>query len=68
MPLEGYLSRKVAWFMTQKGYSDHCAENKLWGPKVEGGSDGKASVYNVGDLGWEDSLQNEMATHSSTLA
>ena len=37
-----------------------------------GGSDGKASVYNVRDLGsilgWEDSLEKEMATHSSTLA
>ena len=33
-----------------------------------GGSDGKASVYNVRDLGWEDSLKKEMATHSSTLA
>ena len=37
-----------------------------------GGSDGKASACNVGDqvqsLGWEDSLEKEMATHSSTLA
>ena len=33
-----------------------------------GGSDGKASVCNVRDLGWEDSLEKEMATHSSTLA
>ena len=37
-----------------------------------GGSDGKASVYNVRDLGsipgWQDSLEKEMATHSSTLA
>ena len=37
-----------------------------------GGSEGKASAYNVGDpgliLGWEDSLEKEMATHSSTLA
>ena len=36
------------------------------------GSDGKASVYNVRDLGsipgLEDSLEKEMATHSSTLA
>ena len=35
-------------------------------------SDGKASVYNVRDLGsipgLEDSLEKEMATHSSTLA
>jgi len=37
-----------------------------------GGSDGKASAGNVGDpgsiLGWEDPLEEEMATHSSTLA
>ena len=37
-----------------------------------GGLDGKASAYNVGDPGsiplWEDPLEEEMATHSSTLA
>ena len=33
-----------------------------------GGSHGKASVYNAGDLDREDSLEKEMATHSSTLA
>ena len=37
-----------------------------------GGLDGKASVCNAGDpvrsLGWEDPLEKEMATHSSTLA
>ena len=37
-----------------------------------GGSDGKASAYNAGDPGsipaWEDPLEKEMATHSSTLA
>ena len=37
-----------------------------------GGSDGKASAYNVGDPGsipgWEDLLEKEMATHSTTLA
>ena len=36
------------------------------------GSDGKASVYNVGDpvwsLGWEVSLEKEMAIHSRTIA
>ena len=36
------------------------------------GSDGKASVHNVGDLGsipgLEDPLEKEMATHSSILA
>ena len=37
-----------------------------------GGSDGKACAYNVGrprfSSGWEDPLEKEMATHSSTLA
>ena len=37
-----------------------------------GGSDVKASAWNEGDpvqpLGWEDPLEKEMATHSSTLA
>ena len=37
-----------------------------------GGSDGKVSVYNVGDLGSIPGsgriLEKEMATHSSTLA
>ena len=37
-----------------------------------GGSDGKLSVYNAGDLGLilgqEDPLEKEMATHSSTFA
>jgi len=37
-----------------------------------GGSDGKESTCNVGDLGsipdWEDPLEEGMATHSSILA
>ena len=37
-----------------------------------GGSDGKASVYNVGDLGLSPGLgrylEKEMATHSNTIA
>ena len=33
-----------------------------------GGSDGKASACNVGDLGWDDPLEEGMATHSSILA
>ena len=37
-----------------------------------GGSDGKASVYNVGDwvrsLGREDPLEKEIAIHSSAIA
>ena len=41
-----------------------------WG--FAGGSEGKASACNAGDPGsipgWEDPLQKEMATHSSTVA
>ena len=33
-----------------------------------GGSEGKASACNVGDLDREDPLEKEMAIHSSTLA
>ena len=33
-----------------------------------GGSDGKVSAYSAGDLGWEDPLEKEMATHRSILA
>ena len=40
--------------------------------RLLGGSDGKESTYNVGDLGsipgLEDSLEEGMATHSSILA
>ena len=33
-----------------------------------GGSAGKESACNAGDLCWEDPLEEDMATHSSTLA
>ena len=33
-----------------------------------GGSDGKESACNAGDLGWEDPLEEGMATHSGILA
>ena len=39
-----------------------------FGHSFPGGSDGKAPVYNAGDLGWEDPLEKEMAIHSSTIA
>ena len=35
---------------------------------MTGGSDGKASVCNAGDLGQEDPLEKEIATYSSILA
>ena len=41
---------------------------KLWESDFPGGSAGKASAYNAGDLGREDPLEKEMATHSSVLA
>ena len=33
-----------------------------------GGSDDKEYACKAGDLGWEDPLEKEMATHSSILA
>ena len=45
---------------------------QIYNGDFPGGSDGKASAYNVEtqvrSLGWEDPLENEMAPHSSTLA
>ena len=38
----------------------------FWG--FPGGSAGKESTCNVGDLGWEDPLEKGMATHSRVLA
>ena len=35
---------------------------------IHGGSDGKESACDVGDLGWEDPLKEGMVTHSSILA
>ena len=44
----------------------------IWPLDFSGGSDGKASVYNAGDLGsspgWENPLEKEMAIHASTVA
>ena len=37
-----------------------------WG--LPGGSDGKESACNAGDLSWEDPLEEGMATHSNILA
>ena len=48
-------------------------ETPVWRPMgLPGGSDGKESACNVWDLGWssgwEDPLEEDMATHSSILA
>ena len=49
-----------------------CEMNNSKGKYFLGGSDGKASACNVGDLvqflGWEDPLEKDMALHSSTFA
>ena len=42
------------------------SKKSLRGARAESGSDGKASVYNVGEP--EDPLEKEMAIHSSTIA
>ena len=55
-----------------KSSDQHIIKLPLLSLDFPGGSDGKASVYNVGDLGLipglGSSLEKEMATHSSTLA
>ena len=43
-----------------------CFGDKL--NEVPGGSDGKESACNAGYVGWEDPLEEGVATHSSILA
>ena len=38
------------------------------GDGIPGGTSGKESAFNAGDLGQEDALEESMATHSSILA
>jgi len=63
----------VSFAVLHTGYCYHLSKFHIY-PLVycigdfPDGSDGKVSVYIVRDLGWEDSLEKEMATHSSTLA
>ena len=54
---------------------NHQTANKIenyWVKGFPGGTEVKASVCNVGDLGyslgWEDPLEKEMATHSIVVA
>ena len=58
--------KAIFFYFTQNSVS----EIQFW--HGYGGSDGKASVYNVGDWGsipgLEDPLEKEMAIHSSTIA
>ena len=63
----GYkVSVTAHWVKQLKLYSTFTKEG------FPGGSDGKESVCNAGDLvrslGWEDPLEKELATHSSILA
>ena len=43
-------------------------EEKLFEMTFPGGSDSKESTYNAGDQGWEDPLEEGMATPSKILA
>ena len=60
------------WWATVHGVTelDTTERLSLWG--FPGGSDGKESACNMEDLGlipgWEDPLEEGMATHSSILA
>ena len=56
----------------EKECSNYCTIALISHVNFPGGSDNKASAYNVGDLGsfpgLEDLLEKEIATHSSILA
>ena len=56
----------------KKECSNYCTIALISHINCPGGSDSKASAYNVGDLGsipgLEDLLEKEIATHSSILA
>ena len=44
------------------------AQDLVYAKDFPGGSDGKESACSAGDLGWDDLLEDGMATHSSILA
>ena len=53
------------------GWEDLLEKDRLPTPVFlgfPGGSDGKESAGNVGNLGWEDPLEEGTATHSNILA
>ena len=60
----GWINNKVLLYR-MGNYIQHPIINHRGFP---GGSDGKESTYNAGDLGWEDPLKDGMATYSSVLA
>ena len=68
-----FQARELEWVaIAFSGADGNSFSNTLVLMNFPGGSDGKASAYNVGDQvwsqGWEDLLEKEMATHSSILA
>ena len=68
-----FLPGKSHGWRSLVGYSPwDCKESdmteKLLFLFFSGGSDSKESACNVGDLGGEDPLEEDMATHSSILA
>ena len=74
-PVMSLLDSNVPMFLLKDlGILEQCKLGFLKAPNLSfpGGSDGKKSACNAGDqtqsLGWEDSLEKEMATHSSILA
>ena len=60
------------WFKIGKGVCQGCVLSPCLCNFYAGGSDGKESTCNAGDLGliagWQDSLEEGMATHFSILA
>ena len=70
--LRSHIPRDPKNYFKKSQFSDHYIRRfkKLF--DFPGGSDGKASVYNAGDLGSIPGsgrfLEKESATHSSTLA
>ena len=71
MGTQGLLDVPLNPFLLHKGIKPKKKKKKS-SKNFPGGSDGKAFVYNAGDLGLipgsGSSLEKEMATHSSTLA
>ena len=52
-------------YKRKKELEDFNSEDRLSLGGFPGGSAGKESACNVGDLGWEDPLEKGNATHSS---
>ena len=69
MATEPWVTDLLAHLDTSATAIFTCPRHHMWG--FPGGSDGKESACTVGDLGslgWEDPLEEGMASHSSILA